>query len=68
MIKRKITVTITDDLSENPRSIDIDTHQDDCVGYAMAEILEDIADRMMNEGRYMIRSRMDDLPESDQPY
>lgn len=67
MIKRKITVTITDDRSEKESKFEIVTdHQGN--EYTMAEILEDIADRIMNEGKYMIRSRMDDLPESDEPF
>ena len=67
MVKRKITVTITDDRSEKEAKFEIATNQTGNE-YEMAAIIEDIADRMMNEGKYNVRTRMDDLPESDSPY
>jgi len=67
MNKRKITVTITDDRSDKPRVFHIDTQRVDNE-YEFADIILEIADRMHSIGRYKVRSRMDDLPESDQPY
>jgi hypothetical protein len=67
MIQRTITVTITDDRSEQEQTFQIKTKS---VGneYEFAAIIEDIADRMMNIGRYEVRPRMDDLPDSSHPY
>jgi hypothetical protein len=67
MIQRTITVTITDDRSEQKQTFQIKTKS---VGneYELAAIIEDIAERIMNEGRYQVRPRMDDLPDYSLPY
>lgn len=67
MIRRTITVTITDDRSEKEQTFQIKTNS---AGneYELAAIIEDIAERIMNEGEYQVRARMDDLPDSCDPY
>jgi hypothetical protein len=67
MIERTITVIITDDRSEQEQTFRIKTKS---LGneYELAAIIEDIAERIMNEGRYQVRPRMDDLPDSSHPY
>ena len=67
MIQRTITVTITDDRSKKEQVFEIKTK---ITGneYEFAAIIEDIADRMHNMNDYEVRARMDDLPDSCDPY
>jgi hypothetical protein len=67
MIQRTITVTITDDRSEKEQTFQIKTKSTGNE-YELAAIIEDIAERIMNEGKYEVRARMDDLPDSCDPY
>lgn len=67
MDKRTITVTITDDRSDKAEVFRINT-QNTGNEFEFPAILQDIVDRMYSMGKYEVRSRMDDLPESDQPY
>ena len=67
MIQRTITVTITDDRSKKEQVFEIKTKSTGNE-YELAAIIEDIAERIMNEGKYEVRARMDDLPDSCDPY